>query len=754
MVKKFLMASLLLVCAVLCVLAVACGTDKPDDGTGDNTNGGQNPPAGHTHEYGDWVSKGETMHGRFCSCGFEQTEYHNWSQGIITKIPTCKEKGEMTFICVFCEETRITEIKEFAEHIWGYVEVTKEPTCKENGIKTYTCVTCNDTKTEIIDKLTAHRWDDGEITKEPTCKENGIKTYTCATCKDTKTEIIDKLTTHNFKDEWTVTDSVHCHECVLCQERKDIAAHNFYGNECSVCRFVKGSQGIIYVLNDDGKSYFVHSLGTTTQKSIVIASVYNELPVTRIKDNAFNGSDITAVFIPDSVTEIGRYAFAGCENLVTANIPAGVTELSSGVFSNCRSLTNITLPDGVRVIGESAFEYCGFTEINFLNKVNDIGERAFAGCEKLVTVNIPDSVTEIGRYAFAGCENLVTANIPAGVTGLSSGVFSNCRSLTDINLPDGLESIGESAFASCEYLLSLTIPKTVTFVGREAFSDCKRITVYCEAASKPSGWDENWNCLEQVDFTVPVVWDCVNNDADENGYFYGVIGNFKYGFKDGTAKVVKYISNGDGGVVIPRTLTFKGENYTVTEIGRTAFIRGNFASIVLPDTVTVIGDYAFLSCKKITELNLPDGVTHMGEGALGDCVKLTTITVPDGVTEISDGLFEGCSELRTVILPDEIVSVGKDAFAYCYAITEITFGDGLQSIGEGAFGECTRLARITLPSSLKTIGRFAFTRANKLTEIIFLGTVGQWNEIVTEENWNYESGNYTVKCMDGTVGKA
>ncbi len=731
MVKKFLMASLLLVCAVLCVLAVACGTDKPDDGTGDNTNGGQNPPAGHTHEYGDWVSKGETMHGRFCSCGFEQTEYHNWSQGIITKIPTCKEKGEMTFICVFCEETRITEIKEFAEHIWGYVEVTKEPTCKENGIKTYTCVTCNDTKTEIIDKLTAHRWDDGEITKEPTCKENGIKTYTCAICKDTKTEIIDKLTTHNFKDEWTVTDSVHCHECVLCQERKDIAAHNFYGNECSVCRFVKGSQGIIYVLNDDGKSYFVHSLGTTTQKSIVIASVYNELPVTRIKDNAFIDSDITAVFIPDSVTEIGRYAFAGCENLVTANIPAGVTELSSGVFGNCRSLTNITLPDGVRVIGESAFEYCGFTEINFLNKVNDIGERAFASCEKLITVNIPDSVTELRR-----------------------GIFGYCRSLTDINLPDGLESIGESAFASCEYLLSLTIPKTVTFVGREAFSDCKRITVYCEAASKPSGWDENWNCLEQVDFTVPVVWDCVNNDADENGYFYGVIDNFKYGFKDGTAKVVKYISNGDGGVVIPRTLTFKGENYTVTEIGRTAFIRGNFASIVLPDTVTVIGDYAFLSCKKITELNLPDGVTHMGEGALGDCVKLTTITVPDGVTEISDGLFAGCSELRTVILPDEIVSVGKDAFAYCYAITEITFGDGLQSIGEGAFSECTRLARITLPSSLKTIGRFAFTRADKLTEIIFLGTVGQWNEIVTEENWNYASGNYTVKCTDGTVGKA
>ena len=53
-----------------------------------------------------------------------------------------------------------------------------------------------------------------------------------------------------------------------------------------------------------------------------------------------------------------------------------------------------------------------------------------------------------------------------------------------------------------------------------------------------------------------------------------------------------------------------------------------------------------------------------------------------------------------------------------------------------------------------TISAFAFTRANKLTEIIFLGTVGQWNEIVTEENWNYASGNYTVKCMDGTVGKA
>ena len=111
--------------------------------------------------------------------------------------------------------------------------------------------------------------------------------------------------------------------------------------------------------------------------------------------------------IPDSVTSIGDWAFAGCTSLTSVTIPDSVTSIGAWAFGNCTSLTSVTIPDGVTSIGEYTFYNCtSLTSVTIPDSVTSIGDSAFDGCVTLTSVTIPDSVTRIGGYAFSGCESL------------------------------------------------------------------------------------------------------------------------------------------------------------------------------------------------------------------------------------------------------------------------------------------------------------------------------------------------------------
>ncbi len=126
--------------------------------------------------------------------------------------------------------------------------------------------------------------------------------------------------------------------------------------------------------------------------------------VTDIGDYAFSHSSLSNIVIPDSVTDIGDYAFSDCSSLTNIVIPNSVTDIGDYAFWECSSLTNIVIPDSVTDIGNSAFEYCSsLSNIVIPNSVTDIGDGAFAYCSFLSNIVIPDSVTDIGSSAFLGC---------------------------------------------------------------------------------------------------------------------------------------------------------------------------------------------------------------------------------------------------------------------------------------------------------------------------------------------------------------
>lgn len=163
----------------------------------------------------------------------------------------------------------------------------------------------------------------------------------------------------------------------------------------------------------------------------------------------YDNYELTSVTIPNTVTTIGAYAFAGCRALESATIPDGVTTIGEGAFAGCSVLTGITIPNSVTTIGDFAFEIC----------------------EALTSIKIPDGVVTIERGAFLGCSALESVIIPDSVTTIENGAFMDCSVLESVIIPDSVTTIGEGAFAFCSALESVTIPDSVTTIGEDVFKN-------------------------------------------------------------------------------------------------------------------------------------------------------------------------------------------------------------------------------------------------------------------------------------------
>ena len=239
---------------------------------------------------------------------------------------------------------------------------------------------------------------------------------------------------------------------------------------------------------------------------VVIPSEIDGKKVTAIGEFAFEGSDLTSVTIPDTVTSIGWEAFRYCGSLKNVTIPDSVTDFGWAAFKGCSSLKSVTLPDSVKTISTEMFMDCDILEsVTISDSVTSIESEAFAGCGSLKSVTIGKGVTELAVDAFHGCSNLtdikVDANnttycsvdgviyskditalilcpagrtsitIPDSVKNIGSSSFSG-SALTSIDIPDGVTSIDSYAFKNSQNLKNVTIPESVTAIGEEAFCDC------------------------------------------------------------------------------------------------------------------------------------------------------------------------------------------------------------------------------------------------------------------------------------------
>ena len=342
--------------------------------------------------------------------------------------------------------------------------------------------------------------------------------------------------------------------------------------------------------------------------------------------------------IREGAKVIEKEAFSECNSLKSVIIPNSVTIIEDWAFLGCCSLRSIDIPDSVTKIGVSAFSGCSsLMSIHMPDSVTSIGYNAFEGCISLKNIRIPDSVTSIGSNAFEECVSLKSIIIPDSVTRIEGWTFYYCKSLESIIIPDSVTSIGDSAFSDCKFLININIPNGVTSIGDSAFSNCHSLTsVTIPSSVIAIGTNPFCGCPADL-----------KNESKAFIYEHNVLFN-----KDKTT-LISY--------------------------------RAKEANYVIPDSVTSIGECAFLECNSLTSIIIPDSVTSIGVCAFAQCNSLTSINIPDSVTTIANHAFYNCKSLKSIKIPDSVTSIGDCAFEECDSLSPQVKSDIIQRFEENVF---------------------------------------------------------------------
>ena len=159
-----------------------------------------------------------------------------------------------------------------------------------------------------------------------------------------------------------------------------------------------------------------------------------------------------------------------------------------------------------------------------------------------------------------------------------------------------------------------------------------------------------------------------------------LVGGVQYTVNQGTNTVTATGNNKNTlpqFLTIPETVENNGTTYTVTAIGNDAFKESNnnyhLASVVIPNTVTSIGDKAFYFCRNLYSVTIGSNVTSIGEYAFYYCTALPTVNFPNSLTSIAGRAFYYCTSLISVTIPSNVTYIGISAFNYCSSLASVTF---------------------------------------------------------------------------------
>ncbi len=467
------------------------------------------------------------------------------------------------------------------------------------------------------------------------------------------------------------------------------------------------------------------------------------------------GNERTSYTVPDSVTTISSSAFAYSDKLTTVTLGNSVTNIEYSAFSFCDALTTFTISSNVTTIEDEAFACCRSLREFIVDPENpnyssdDFGVLYNKDKTELIqypvgnprsSYTLSDRVTEISDFAFVYCYALTEIIVNPQNKNYSSdafGVLFN-KDKTELiqypinnprsfySIPDTVVSIASAAFVFCNNLTSITIGKNVKY----------------------------------MDFVIIPLFGSIEEITvnEQNQYFssdsYGVLYN-----KDKT-ELIQYPSAN------PRT------------------------SYIIPDSVTSIGNCAFMTSEFLTTISIGNNVTSIGRQAFQLCKALTSVSIGNGVANIDYYAFLGCNSLKEFIvsprnqnyssdnsgvlfnkykteliqypsgnlrtsytIPQTVTTIGICAF-YSYTFDIDDSNDVYASIFGINFGySYSSLTTLVIPDNVTAIGEAAFFYCNSLTTINYTGSAEQWNAIdIGAENEPLTNAdisfNYTSTSLD------
>ncbi len=406
-------------------------------------------------------------------------------------------------------------------HSHQYIEKIVDPTCTEEGKISLEC-SCGKIKKEEIIEKTNHSFDEGTITKEATCEEEGIKIFICTKCNYSKGQKLEKV---DHQGVYIPAVSPTClktgtnagYQCKWCDKKLSgletlpVLEHDYLKGICKICGDTTYSDGLVYELDVQNRTYTIINVGTCNDENIIIPAYYNGLPVSSIGEKAFYGcSFIKTVTFENEIDDIkiGEEAFGFCFKLTDVINTEKIISIGKGAFSGCFNLRSFNLGKDFYHLQGRAFGSCSNLKLSidednpYFELVNDAiyseDMKILYLClpsQNNTSFVIPKEVEIIYSYAFFNLEiEKIIFEEDSQVTKIGDYAFGYC-SVKEINLGElkNLKTIDNNAFFNTNQLTEIIIPENVKSVGFYAFYGCDSLTIYCERTMEPIGWHSNWN---------------------------------------------------------------------------------------------------------------------------------------------------------------------------------------------------------------------------------------------------------------------
>lgn len=418
--------------------------------------------------------------------------------------------------------------------------------------------------------------------------------------------------------------------------------------------------------------------------------------------------------IPNTVTELGDFAFYSCYKLTKINLPGKLKTLPKGVFAGCSGLKTIQLPDGLKTIED----------------------RAFVGCTSLESIKIPEALTNFGAYVFTQCTSLQSIKVDDSNFEFNSkkGVLFNAYGDTlyayptgksgDYEIPSGTVTIKQGAFFSAMDLGTVTVPDSVTDIEPIAFvmpgSDMRPANFKLKGSAGSAA--AKHATIYGIEFET--VGDSQQPVIPEIGLTEKIDG-VSYRTYDGkTARVVS-VDDDVKEIIIPDNVTIQGMVVAVNQINVYAFLGSAVETIVVGDNVEKIMDMAFMECSKLRSVTLGAKVSKCDYSVFNACYALEEISVSSENATFFDNdgvLYEDIDEENRTLVH----------YPSARADEEYEILNGTTSVADSAFEKAKNLKLVTFPEGVHEIGDDAFYGHN--AELVIAAPSGSAAESYAEEN--------------------